>query len=141
MIRKPIIFKGKDGSIAIMTLAPGARKSTAIRKFHEAHPDQYHLNPIEGSPIIPENRIFRDAWTIKDNEIVIDHKKAENIHLDRIRKARNDKLKVLDVETLKALTNPEKLQEIERQKQSLRDLPKTIKLTNLENPEWPQELQ
>lgn len=121
-----IILKGNDNSVAIMELAPGADKEKAIKQFKECHPGMYgdYFEDIE----IPTDRTFRDAWTLSQGKIVIDQKKAREIHLNRIRAERDIKLKELDVETMRHLSNPEKLKEIEEQKQKLRDLPQEIKL-------------
>lgn len=136
-----IYLKHKDGSIAIMTLAPGADKEETIQKFQDSHPE--YEKCLEGNLNPPKNRIFRDAWTIQNNKIIINERKAKEIHLSRIRERRNEKLKELDQEQLRFLTDNWKTQEIETKKQALRDLPQTFNLENLDliNPKWPIELE
>lgn len=136
-----IIFKGKDNSIAIMILAPNADKEDAIKKFKDAHPDFYD-DYFEGEFEFPESRIFRDAWRLSRNKVVVDKRKAQKIHLERIRKARNEKLEELDKETLRYFSDEVKLKAIEKKKQKLRDIPQNLDLKNLDlnNPEWPKEL-
>jgi len=130
-----IIFKGHDGSIAIMELAPGADKEDALRKFHEAHPGQYG-DHIEGNIKLPESREFRDAWTISEKgSIIINKEKAFDIHMARVRAVRNDKLKELDSEALRYLSDAEKLKDVEARKQLLRDLPQNVKGLN-----WPSDM-
>jgi hypothetical protein len=87
---------------------------------------------------IPVDRYFREAWVSGDKPIDIDMNKARNIHMDRIRRARDEKLKALDVETLKG-------NDVHAQKQVLRDIPQTFDLTIATTPEelkalWPEIL-
>ena len=56
--------------------------------------------------------------------IKIDNIKAIEITKDKIREYRNPLLSQLDVEVMKNITNPEKLSEIEAEKQKLRDMTK-----------------
>lgn len=131
-----IIFKGRDGSVAIMTVTPGAGQEEAARKFKDAHPDFYtdYFELPEGSKL-PSSREFRDAWTCKGEKIVVDASKAKDIHLGRIRHVRNIELDKLDKEQLRHLAEPDKLKELDEKKQVLRDLPEHIK-----GLEWPDVL-
>lgn len=56
--------------------------------------------------------------------IKIDNIKAIEIAKDKIREYRNPLLNQLDIEIMKNITNPEKLSEIEAEKQKLRDMTK-----------------
>lgn len=129
-----ILIKGKDGSVAIMSLLEGVDVDDAVKKFKQSHPDLYG-DYFEFNSGLP-SREFRDAWIHKGKEIVIDSSKARNIHLGRVRKARNLELDKLDREHLRYLSNPEKIKEIEDKKQELRDLP--AKINSLE---WPNILE
>ncbi len=130
-----ILFKGMDGSVAIMTLAPGADKSEAVRKFKEAHPDTY-IDHFEFNGKLP-SREFRDAWSVDTKQkIVIDKVKAKDIHLARIRHIRNLELDKLDKELIRYISSPDKLIEIEERKQLLRDIPQHVK-----GLEWPNQLE
>ena len=74
-----IIFKGKDGSVAIMELKEGADKKKAIKDFTECHGDFYKYFS-EGDVKLPESREFRDAWTISaKGSIIVDEKKVKLI--------------------------------------------------------------
>jgi len=131
-----IYFKGKDGSVAIMTLAPEANKEEAISRFLGAH-GGFYIDYLEAEIDVPKDRSFRDAWTISHGNIVIDKAKASGIHLRRIREARDSKLEELDKQQLRYISYPDdKVKEIEEQKQILRDLPQNIK-----GLEWPDELK
>lgn len=120
-----ITLRGQDGSVAIMELASGADKDEAIRKLNDCHADKQYEH-VDGSFDVPESREFRDAWKMERNKIVICPKLAKDIHLERIRAARDEQLQKLDIETLKNISNPFALQKIEQEKQRLRDLPQNV---------------
>jgi len=95
---------------------------------------------------IPLDRTFRDAWKQNATKIEVDMPKAREIHMKRIRIARDKKLAELDVNTMKALGrgDVEERNRVEMLKQTLRDLPATFNL-NVATPEelkalWPSEL-
>jgi len=88
---------------------------------------------------IPEDKTFRDAWDIDGNGIKVDMKKARNIHMSRIREARNAALQKLDIEQLQG-------KDVSGRKQHLRDVPKKFDLTAAKTAEelknlWPEELK
>lgn len=131
-----VILKAKDGSVAVMALAPGADKEDAIRKFKDAHPGMYTDHFEIDDKELPVDREFRDAWTVSGNKITLDKMKAKALHLGRVREARDKELDKLDKQHLRYLSKPDKVKEIEDKKQVLRDLPKTIK-----DLEWPDMLE
>ncbi len=118
-----IIFKHVDGNIAIMY--PIKDDSDAIQKFQADYPE--YVEYFKGNFKLP-SREFRDAWTFKNNKVAIDEQKAKEIHLGRIRTARDIELQKLDIEQLRG-------KDVETKKQALRDLPS--KITDLN---WPNEL-
>lgn len=88
---------------------------------------------------IPTDRTFRAAWkkTAK-GKLKVDISAARAVQIDRIRAKRDEKLKELDVETLKG-------RDVQKEKQALRDLPQTFKLDDITDPEelkntFPDEL-
>ena len=72
---------------------------------------------------LPTDRIFRDAWTDDfDTETVdVDISKSKQIKMKEIRLIRDEKLKELDIETLKGV-------DVQTQKQQLRDIPQNVVL-------------
>jgi hypothetical protein len=74
------------------------------------------------------NHIVREAWVLVDQKIEIDMEKAKTLFLNHLRKIRDHKFKLLDVEQLKALAveDKEKIQEIEAEKEALRNMPESI---------------
>lgn len=131
-----ILIKGKDGSVAIMSLVEGADKDEAVKKFKDSHPEGNYGDYFEFEGKLPLNREFRDAWTLNGSKIVIDEVKAKDIHLGRVRHVRNLELDKLDKEQLRHISDATKLKEIEVRKQELRELPSKIK-----NLEWPDILE
>ena len=129
-----ILLKGRDGSVAIMTLTEGADKEFAIKNFKDSHPDMY-IDHFEFDGQLP-CREFRDAWTHSGNIIKVDSVKAQEIHLGRIRSARDVELGKLDIEQLRHLSDVVKLTELEDKKQTLRDLP-----ANVQGLDWPELLE
>ena len=127
-----VILKTKTGEIAIMELVSGDVED-AVKKFQDSHPE--FISYFVGEYELPNDRRFRDAWTMQNNKIVVDNNKAMQIHLGRIREVRNKKLEELDKEQLRHLAVPGMIIEIERKKQLLRDLPD--KINDLE---WPDGL-
>lgn len=68
-----IVFKGKDGSVAIMTFAANvseADEQDAIKKFHEAHPGKYNKTYFRDVQI-PQDRTNRDSWTLDSKGNII----------------------------------------------------------------------
>lgn len=87
---------------------------------------------------IPKDNYFKMAWRLQDKKIVVDLDAARKVHMENIRAARNEKLKFLDIKTLRG-------HDVQTEKQHLRDLPQTFDLTGAKTPEelkelWPQEL-
>ena len=87
---------------------------------------------------LPNDRTFREAWEYNNNSVNINMPKARNIHLNNLRIERDKKLVELDIETLKG-------NDIQAEKQILRDLPANIDLLAANTPEelkaiWPAEL-
>lgn len=102
-----------------------------VRKAHGDVP----FKVIEESEI-PKDRTFRDAW---DYDLKVNMDKARAIHMEEIRKRRKVALEKLDIETMKG-------NDVQAQKQKLRDLPKTFDLSKAATPEelkalWPEELK
>lgn len=88
---------------------------------------------------LPSDRVFRDAWTDENpsETVDIDMQKARAIHMDRLRLKRNDKLKLLDVEYIKAMESDDNSAKnaIKALKQQLRDLPTAYDLGTASTPE------
>ena len=91
---------------------------------------------------IPKDRTFRHALM---PNLSIDMVRAQEIQMDKIRRARDAALAELDKEQLIAQSKGEPIDAIAAEKQVLRDLPATFDLTVAATPEqlkalWPVEL-
>lgn len=99
---------------------------------------------VEGDPR-PASRTFHNAWTFRGNSVEVDMPKARAIHMDRIREVRDEKLKGLDKDWMKAQGQKQPSEAIEAKRQKLRDIPQTLDLESAKTPEqleklWPAEL-
>lgn len=146
---KRIVFKNPDGSCGVVVPAP-KHLATLMKDNTEdealgiiaekAVPDGLG-HRICTTADLPQDRDFRDAWT-DDNDtdtVDVDMPKARVMHMDNIRSKRDEKLKELDIETLRG-------NDVQVQKQVLRDIPGNFDLTTATTPEelkalWPTELE
>tara|TARA_Y100000296_G_scaffold84429_2_gene117756 strand:+ start:1189 stop:1725 length:537 start_codon:yes stop_codon:yes gene_type:complete len=95
---------------------------------------------------LPRDRVFRDAWEW-GNSIDINMDKARIIHMDRIRKVRDEELAKEDIEFQKAMESGTKADrdKVAARKQALRDIPQNFNLEVYLRPDdlqssWPPEL-
>lgn len=99
------------------------------------------INPSE----IPQDRTFRNAWIDGAGKIEHDMDTARDIHMARIRIARNAKLVETD-KSVAALDGSSLPAELKAFRQKLRDIPQTLDLTKASTIEelkalWPAELK
>jgi len=148
---RKIIYTQKNGIVAIVFPVPKERIEVVLGPMtDEEYATHVWERSVPADAINPRyvtdeevdaafsDETFRDAW-IDDNGIKVDMAKARGIHMDRIRHARNEKLKELDIETMKG-------SDVQSQKQVLRDLPQTLNLSVAKTPEelkaiWPDQLK
>ena len=96
---------------------------------------------------IPTDRTFRDAWMMTGTGLAVSMPVARQVHLSRLRAARNKALDVLDKDWMRAVGqgNAALAATIEAQRQVLRDLPQTFDLSGATTPDelqqrWPSQL-
>jgi hypothetical protein len=79
---------------------------------------------------IPADRTYRNAWTDDGSVIRHDMPKARDLHIQRVRRARGLRLEDLDAKWMRASGQKKQNEadEIESQRQTLRDLPMTLKV-------------
>lgn len=101
---------------------------------------------VDGA-LLPADRTFRDAWRCAAGGLEVDLARARGIHMDSIRRARDEELARLDAPYLEAVEkrNTARRGEIARRKQALRDIPQTFDLALAATPEelkalWPPGL-
>ena len=133
-----IAIKRGDGGVSIMQVAEGADVAECIAKWAQSHAAGYAGHESVRAEDVPADETFRNAWKL-DGGIKVDMDKAREIHMSRIRAARDEALAALDIEQLKG-------NDVQAQKQALRDIPRKFDLTVAQTPEelkalWPDELK
>jgi len=95
---------------------------------------------------VPTDRRFRNAW--KQNGPIVDHDmvKARDIHMDKIRVARDIALNQLDININRAEDSGGGDAGLRAKRQPLRDLPQTFDLSGATSPDeldalWPDILE
>lgn len=144
-----IIYSDEDGNISIVIPSPkwqleeifGPMSENQYRKHvwdKSVPPDAIDPKEISDDDI-PQDRYFRNAWRpCPEKKIRIDMPKAREIHMEKIRRHRDKRLKELDIDTMRGI-------DVQPQKQVLRDIPQTFDLSTAGSPEelkalWPKEL-
>lgn len=87
--------------------------------------DATNVRVVEATEI-PKDRSFRDAWKDEGGAITVDMSVARDIHRDRLRQERENRMAALDVAFFKALEDAVQdpaVQAIAAQKRALRDAP------------------
>lgn len=114
-----IIFTEGDG-VAIIHPAPG----TTVEQLVAAVPVGAQYALIDAADI-PEDRYFREAWTLGETGLVVDIEKAKDIQRDHWRRLRAPKLAALDEAFMRALEEGQSTTEIVAAKNALRDVTET----------------
>src|SRR5262249_3313396 len=147
-VMKRILIERSDGGVSVMELIGEAAPEEEIAKWEESSPGMFVAwNEIDSAEL-PASREFRDAWVPDgDGGVMVDMTKARAIQMDRIRAARAEAFKPLDIEFMRAVERNDRAAEdqIAALKQRLRDLPQTFDLSAATTPEelgtlWPPEL-
>lgn len=140
------ILKRHDGAIEIMHT--DADPAAAVAKFHPIRQAELTNTIVETDPVvIPTDRTFRNAWIYNGSSVEINMPKAKIIHMDRIREIRDAELDKKDKDWMKAMGQKDQVlaDQIEAERQALRDIPQTFDLTVARMPDelkvlWPSQL-
>lgn len=149
--------KRPDGGVAIITAAPKEHLERLLGPMTDAQYRDHVLDRngiTEGDVVelpdaeaVPDDRTFRDAWSLNGRGVEVDMGKARDIHMGRIRRARDAKLSALDVLWMRASARKDDTaaDAIEADRQKLRDIPQTFGLGGAASPKelkalWPKEL-
>lgn len=96
---------------------------------------------------VPADRYFRNAWKQAGDRVDVDMQKARVIQMDKIRLARDEKLKGLDIEWMKAVAKKKNAEAdaIEAERERLRQIPQSFDLSPAKNADelkvlWPEGL-
>jgi len=138
MINTRIAYKNSDGGVSIVIPTPEFCKNNA-NSMAELLASSIHEGAIfEELKVddIPTDRYFRNAWRLNGG-IHTDMDCARGIHLDCLRKVRNEKLEELDVTFQRALESKDVAAQdsIAAKKQALRDMPNSVDLSALSEQE------
>ena len=131
-------IKQKDGSVAIMvTTSSDFSPADEVKKWKKEEQENVEFIIKAEDSDIPEDRYFRNAWTIIDGKISIDMSKAIEIHLNNIREIRRPIFEALDIEFVKAseANNEEEKLKIISKKIQLRDITQSPSILYAKTPE------
>lgn len=140
-----VVYSQENGVAAVLVPNPKSRFTLDEIVAKDVPPGaDYELLNVSD---LPADKTFRAAWRKGPGRVDVDMPSAREIHMDRIREARNEKLQALDRTYLiadEAGDLPGKAA-VAAQKQALRDLPVTFDLDQFADPEslaaaWPVEL-
>jgi hypothetical protein len=138
-----IVYTRPDGGVSVVYPAEGASLESLLQRSIPEDAINVRVASIDD---LPKDREYRDAWTDANPgpQVDVDLDVAKEVHMTRIRAARNAELKKLDGLQMRHIAQPAKLAEIEKDKQALRDLPATFELTadNVDALKalWPKDL-
>tara|TARA_Y100000310_G_scaffold338330_1_gene427663 strand:- start:918 stop:1451 length:534 start_codon:yes stop_codon:yes gene_type:complete len=160
-----IVYTRADGHITVVNLAWGSgprlfgktddefldyviQHDVLARPDGQGPADGQTYYVMEDTAVPTELRYFREAWECPNGVIKVNMPKARVIHMDRIRKKRNEELQKLDIPFTIAVERNDKtmMEKITVQKQKLRDIPQKYDLSSFKTPEelkafWPKELE
>jgi hypothetical protein len=114
-----IIYQDQDG-LAVIHPAEG----TTVEQMVAAVPAGAPYAAMQHEDL-PEDRYFREAWTLGETGLVVDIEKAKEIQRDHWRRLRKPKLEALDLDFMRALEAGESLVSIAAAKTALRDVTET----------------
>ena len=114
-----IIYQDQDG-VAVIHPAEG----TTVEQMVAAVPVGAPYAAMQHEDL-PEDRYFREAWTLGETGLVVDIEKAKDIQRDHWRRLRAPKLAALDEAFMRALEEGQSTTEIVAAKNALRDVTET----------------
>lgn len=121
-----------DGGVSILHMVEGADVAVEVEKLSQTLGD---VNIVSYREItvdqVPTDRRWRNAWTDEYPTPTVDihFEKAKEITINAYRALRDDAFKKLDAEYARYTSNPEKQQEVEAERQRLRDIPQKLEET------------
>ena len=129
-----IAYKDVDGNVSVVIPTPNfIANGGTMAQFLEQPLPEGAIFEVLHKDNIPTDRYFRNAWKLDGNKVDIDRAKAEKIHMVNLRKVRDDRLKVEDIEYQKALEmrDDAKMNAVANRKKKLRDMPMETDLSGL----------
>lgn len=140
-----ILIERDDGGVSVLALAPGIEAAVEVPRWEAA----FQRRAVQWAELTdaPTDRAFRAAWVCgAPGAVAVDLGAARDIHLARIRKARDRALVATDGEAMRALDTGEGSEGLHARRQSLRDIPQALDLTVASTPGelkaiWPSEIE
>lgn len=128
----------QDGSLAVLSIVLDDGRTVKVKPTKENIEKEIMRQPFGPSMVswriiqdedLPQDRTFRGAWQDKNKKIGHDMEKVEKLHTDRLRNERTAILQEKDKDWMKAFGqgNLVEAQQIEEQRQKLRDFPELLK--------------
>jgi hypothetical protein len=138
MINTRIAYRNSEGGVSIVCPSPefcANPESTMAKLLSRSVPEGAIFEELKAEDI-PVDRYFRNAWRLNGG-IHTDMDCARGIHLNCLRKVRNEKLLELDVTFQRALESKDVAAQdsIAAKKQALRDMPNSVDLSGLSEQE------
>ncbi len=144
MINKRIAYKHPvTGNLCLVSPAPEWLAANGNDLHALAAKDlpsgvSYEIIDVSDYPRDENNEIdryFRDAWKINIDKIDCDIEKAYKIKMDKLRNQRDQILKELDIDFMKAVESQDQamIKSISEKKQALRDMPVSIDLNQFKD--------
>jgi len=118
-----IIYKDTE---VVKVIIPSPHYKGTLKELAKRRVPEGLTYKIVSDDGIPTDRYFRNAWDIKSGKVVTDIAKAKEIKKEILRQERKPLLEALDIEVMKNIKDPVKIDEIELQKQKLRDITKEV---------------
>lgn len=118
-----ITYTNDEGVTSIVVPTQEGLDKLGLEAIAKKDVPQGKAYEVIDSITLPQDREFRNAW-VGTKEVKVDFDKAVGVTKERLRLERQPKLEALDVEVLKNINNTKKLEEIESEKQNLRDITK-----------------
>ena len=132
-----IAYKDVDGNVSVVCPTPEFINNggTMAQFLERSLPDGVIFEELHKDDI-PTDRYFRNAWRL-DKGINVDVECVQKIHLDCLRKVRNEKLAELDIPFQRALEDKDTVMQdnIAAKKNALRDMPQNVDMSLLDTPD------
>ena len=132
---KVLVYQNDNGSIEIVRPALAKKSLESESDYWNRVAEKTHSGRAYSVVDMPHDwiadaklRSLRKAWILQNGCLCIDMNRAKKLMIDQVRNRRNDILRKLDLEFMKAMEtmNLSKVQEIGQYKKQLRDLPEVL---------------
>lgn len=140
---RKIVYQRPDGGVSIVTPAISSDDPPDFTEVQAEERAMTTAVPVDAmnprfinDENIPADRTFRDAWRDTGTMVDVDMSRARMIHMNRIRVARDNELKKLDVEWIARAARDDTTgaAKTETKRQALREIPQTLDLSIAPDP-------